>query len=340
VTPRRWTALAVFWITGITIGWAWYFSSQAREEDLREAQTQAWRTAAQQIAGVAPDGVPSRVQADAKRLMTDVRALAFERKSEAARAKARGYVAHALQRIGYRPELQSFLIKDAQGAQQGGVNLVVHKPGTDPKAGAWLIGAHYDTVGGSMGADDNATGVAAVMEIARLLKDVPLKQTLRFVFFDQEESGMLGSIAYARSDIRIQDLKGAIIAEMLGYKCVTEGCQRMPAGLPIAVPKVGDFAAVVGDTPAMLKAFGQAEQPATPVVALLVPDRGRLMPNTRRSDHAPFWDRGVPALMVSDTADLRNPHYHLPGDVPETLDAAFLRGSTQLIVDALLRLAR
>ena len=178
------------------------------------------------------------------------------------------------------------------------------------------------------------------MEIARLLKDMPLEQTLRFVFFDQEESGLLGSTAYARSDTRIAGLQGAIIAEMLGFRCVIEGCQRLPPRLPIPAPTIGDFAAVIGDTPSMLRAFQQAKRPETPVFALLVPDRGVHMPSTRRSDHAPFWDRGVPALMVIDTAELRNPHYHLPGDVPETLDPEFLRGSTQLILDALLRLAR
>ena len=340
MTARRWWLLAAIWIVGAGAGWGGYFLHKARAEDDRQAKLVAWMTAAKDIAAVQPDGQPSRVKADAKRLMTDVQALAFERKSEAARAKARGYVAHALQRIGYRPELQSFIIKDAQGATQGGTNLVVHKRGTDPKAGVWLIGAHYDTVGGSRGADDNATGVAAVMEVARLLKDVPLQQSLRFVFFDQEESGLLGSKAYARSDARLAGLKGAIIAEMLGYKCVIEGCQRLPALLPMPAPKTGDFAAVIGDTPAMLRAFRQAERPDTPVFALLVPNRGQMMPDARRSDHAPFWDRGVPALMVIDTADLRNPHYHLPGDVPETLDPEFLRGSTQLIVDAVLRLAQ
>lgn len=339
MTPRRWWLLAAVWIVGAGVGWGWYFLHQAHAEDARQAKLLAWATAAKAVMQVAPDGQPSRVKADPERLMRDVQALAFERKSDAARAKARGYVAHTLQRLGYRPELQSFSIKDAQGVARSGVNLVVLKPGTDPAAGAWLIGAHYDTVGGSRGADDNASGVAAVMEVARLLKDVPLKQTLRFVFFDQEESGLLGSTAYARSDARIQGLKGAIIAEMLGFKCVTEGCQRLPP-LPFPAPEIGDFAAVVGDDPQMLRAFRRAEKPDTPAFTLLVPDHGRLMPDTRRSDHAPFWDRGVPALMVIDTADLRNPHYHLPGDVPETLDPAFLRGSTQLIVDAVLRLAR
>ena len=249
VSARRWAVLATIWIGGIAAGWAWYFTQKSRAEDARQARLDAWISAARQVAAVAPDGVPSRYKADAQRLMADVQALAFERKSDEARAKARGHVAHALQRIGYRPELQSFSIKDAQGVQQSGVNLVVLKPGTDPNAGAWLIGAHYDTVGGSKGADDNATGVAAVMEVARLLKDVPLEQTLRFVFFDQEESGLLGSTAYARSDTRIAGLKGAIIAEMLGYRCVVEGCQRVPASLPFPAPKTGDFAAVIGDTP-------------------------------------------------------------------------------------------
>lgn len=331
MTARRWAALATVWFAAIAAGWGWYFMEQARADEAAAAKLAAWLAEAQRIATIPPDGHPSIATASAERLMADVKALAYERKADPARAKARAHIAHALQGLGYRPALLSF---------KEGVNLVVEKPGTDPTAGSLVIGAHYDTVGGTQGADDNGSGVATVMEVARQLYKVPLKTTLRFVFFDQEEQGLLGSRAYARSDARMQGVKGAIVVEMVGFRCRKPGCQRHPQNMPIPAPTTGDFIAIIGDTAAQLTAFRQAERPELPVFALLVPDKGRPMPDTRRSDHAPFWDRGVPAVMITDTAELRNPHYHLPGDTPDSLDPAFLQASAQLVIDAVVRLAR
>lgn len=333
MTARRWLALAVVWFAGAGLGWWWYFAEQARADEATAARQAAWLAAAQQVATVpatpAP-AAPTLERASAERLMADVKALAFERKADAARAKARAHVAHALQGLGYRPELQGF---------KQGVNLVVIKPGTDPTAGALIVGAHYDTVGGSRGADDNATGVAAVMEVARLLAKTPLQRTVRFVFFDREEDGLLGSRAYTRSAARMQGVQAAIVVEMVGYRCRTAGCQRHPETLPIPAPTTGDFIAAIGDSVPLLTTVRQAARPDLPVFALLVPDAGRSLPDTRRSDHAPFWDRGVPAVMLTDTAELRNPGYHLPGDTPESLDPAFLQASAQLVLDVVVRLA-
>lgn len=331
MSARRWGMLAVVWFVGIGAGWGWYFVVQARADEAAAAKLAAWLNEARRIAAIPPVEQAAVATASAERLMADVEALAFERKADAARAKARAHVAHGLQAIGYRPELQSF---------PEGVNLVASKPGSDPAAGVLIIGAHYDTVGGTRGADDNASGVAAVMEVARLLKDVPLKPTLRFVFFDQEERGLLGSRAYTRSEARMAGVKGVIVVEMVGYRCATPGCQRHPEQMPIPAPTTGDFIAVIGVEAGLLTAFRQAARPALPVFALLVPDKGRPLPDTRRSDHAPFWDLGIPAVMVTDTAELRNPGYHLSIDTPDTLDPAFLQASAQLVIDAIVRLAR
>lgn len=334
MSARRWTILAAVWIIGAGIGWGWYFVSNAQAEAARQAALQAWLKAAQAIAATPPVSRGSVAKVDAERIMKDVRALSDERHAEPDRTRARAHIAHALQSLGYRPSLQSFSVKG-----QSGVNLEIVKPGTDPAAGDLLLGAHYDTVAGSQGADDNASGVAAVMEVARLLKPIELRQTVRFVFFDQEEAGLLGSRAYTRSDARIEKLKAVIVAEMLGHRCTTPNCQTVPNALPLPVPTTGNFIAAIGDTQPMLVAFRQAMRPEAPVFALFVPDKGERLPNTRRSDHAPFWDRGIPAVMLTDTAELRNPHYHRKSDTPATIDAAFLAANAQLLLDVIVRLA-
>jgi hypothetical protein len=334
MTARRWTILAAIWITAAAAGWGWYFVSKAQAEADRQAALLIWLKQAQAIAATPPVPRASVSSVDAARIMKDVQALAYERRTEAHRTQARAHVAHALQSLGYRPSLQSFSVKG-----QSGVNLEIVKPGTDPAAGDLLLGAHYDTVAGTQGADDNASGVAAVMEVARLLQPLQLKQTVRFVFFDQEEVGLLGSRAYARSDTRIKTLKAVIIAEMLGHRCTAPNCQTIPNALPLPVPTTGTFIAAIGDTQPMLVAFRQAMRPQAPVFALFVPDKGQRLPNTRRSDHAPFWDRGVPAVMLTDTAELRNPHYHQPSDAPKTIDPAFLAANTQLLFDVVVQLA-
>ena len=89
-----------------------------------------------------------------------------------------------------------------------GVNVVAERPGIDPNAGVVLVGAHYDSVRGSPGADDNATGVVAALEVARLLGDRKTLRPLRIVLFDQEEAGLVGSYAYAQRPDNLQELRG------------------------------------------------------------------------------------------------------------------------------------
>lgn len=334
MTRRGWTGLAVLWCLGAAAGWTHYFGERAAAE-LEVAKARAWRAEVDRLAAIQakpPPSPPPAVSTD--RLWNDVVALAYPRAADAARAKARKHIAHALQAMGYRPSLLAF---------SGGVNVLAERRGTDPKAGAVLVGAHFDTVPGSPGADDNASGVAVALELARLFAKHPTVRTVRFAFFDGEERGLLGSRAYAASVARTADLTGVVIIEMVGFRCHEPGCQSAPSGLPAdLVPKTGDFLAVVGDVehPELLVAFRHAAGPARPPVQVLpVVAKGATLPDTRRSDHAPFWDVGVGAVMVTDTANLRTPHYHQPTDRPETLDRDFLTGAAQVIAAAVLELA-
>ncbi|KPQ34403.1 MAG: putative aminopeptidase [Phormidesmis priestleyi Ana] len=256
-----------------------------------------------------------------------------------------------------------------------GVNIVANIPGSDPTAGSIVLGAHYDTEIGSPGADDNGSAIATLLETARIFStqadsqsDVlaaaadPLTapKSIRLVFFDQEErqidgSGLLGSLAFTQQPGNIADIKGAIILDMIGYACHDPGCQAYPPRLPIPnLPNTGDFLAVLGltgqtdlnqtdldqtdsDHADLLGAFAFSAQRIGPTLLTLPVPQSMLnfFPDLLRSDHAPFWDKNIPAVLVSDTANFRNPHYHTAQDKPDTLDSIFLQGSAQHVVNAI-----
>jgi Zn-dependent M28 family amino/carboxypeptidase len=205
-----------------------------------------------------------------------------------------------------------------------------------------LIGAHYDAVPGTPGADDNASGLAVLLELARALAEEPPKSPIRFVAFDLEEYGLLGSAAYAEHLKQIgQPLRLMLSLEMLGYCDRAPNSQRYPTGLQYLYPNRGDFIALIGNLSAVadiLPLSRRIRRAGTPCEWLPVPDRGKWIEVTRLSDHAPFWDRGYRAIMVTDTAFMRNPHYHQASDRLETLDLDFMTGVCQGLIDGIRRL--
>ncbi|MFN6483018.1 MULTISPECIES: M28 family peptidase [unclassified Nostoc] len=282
------------------------------------------------------DRVP---QVSTDKLLTHIQKLNFQRYTTKERWQTRTYITTELKKLGWKPKLEKF---------SEGVNIFAERAGTNKTAKAILVGAHYDTVALSPGADDNATGVAVVLEVARLLGSRPTPRTLQLAFFDQEEAGLLGSQAFVSKTARLQNLGGAIVMDMVGYACYTAGCQKYPAGLPVTPPSdKGDFLAVVGDTEhlPLLNTFHNSQNiPSTAlnkqelnlpaVLTLPIPFKGLLTPDTLRSDHAPFWYQGVGAVLVTDTANLRTPHYHKPSDVPATIERSFFTGSAQIVINA------
>ncbi|BDA69754.1 Peptidases M20 and M28 [Calothrix sp. PCC 7716] len=193
-----------------------------------------------------------------------------------------------------------------------------------------LIGAHYDAVPGSPGADDNATGVAVLLELARMFATEPAKYPLRLVAFDMEEYGLLGSTDYAaKLKEEQQPLRLMISLEMLGYCVKTPNSQVYPAPLEKIYPNKGDFIALIGNWRTLRDLISISRSIRKVGVSsqwLPVPNRGLIVRDTRRSDHAPFWDAGYPAIMITDTAHMRNPHYHKSSDTIKTLDLDFLTG--------------
>ena len=207
-----------------------------------------------------------------------------------------------------------------------GVNFILKLPGRNSRLRPLLIGAHYDGPLHSVGADDNASGVAALLELGRRWKQKPPLRPIWLVAFDQEEWGMLGSEALAKKlKADKQRLKLMVSLEMLAY---TSDTQRYPHPVMSKIYGTrGDFIALVGNARSSLMLPGLAHRMGKYVKTkiLPVPRAGKDVPEVRLSDHSPFWDRGYNALMVTDTSFMRNPNYHLMSDTLNTLDLGFLR---------------
>ncbi|MEP0856307.1 M28 family peptidase [Trichocoleus sp. DQ-U1] len=222
-------------------------------------------------------------------------------------------------------------------------NLILNLPAaTNNQKPPILIGAHYDAAPGTPGADDNATGVAALLELARIFAAEPAKYPVRLVAFDMEEYGMLGSQQYA-SDLKQQgqSLRLMLSLEMLGYCNSAPGSQRYPAGLERFYPNRGDYIALIGNLPTipdLIHLSRNIRKVGVPSEWLPVPNKGLIVSSTRLSDHSPFWDLGYKAMMVTDTAFMRNPHYHQPSDTIETLDLNFLTGVCRGLASGISRL--
>jgi Zn-dependent M28 family amino/carboxypeptidase len=229
-------------------------------------------------------------------------------------------------------------------------NVVATLEGSDPARPWVIVGAHFDSVARSPGADDNASGVAAMLEVARLLTQSGARPgaTMQFVGFNLEEIQdtllhfKVGSKFYVeRLRSAGRQVAGALVLEMVGF---TGRRQVVPAAVQLVkqVPREGTFLAAVGDgeSGVLLQAMESAAQGLVTLVSLAVPLKGWLVPDTRRSDNARFWDVGYPALMVTDTADLRNPHYHRETDTPDTLNYDFLAQATAAVARCAWELAR
>jgi len=210
--------------------------------------------------------------------------------------------------------------------------------GTDSSR-RYLLGAHYDSVTGTVGADDNASAVAVQLETARYLKDLFDRErpdlNVKLVSFALEEppayrTRYMGSRVYAKKASKEQEkIDGMICLEMVGYACHEPGCQNYPFPLGFFdYPKKGNFIGIVGNfksgefTKALAKEFQKNTE--LPVVKLSVPFNGWIIPPVRLSDHASFWDKGYKAVMITDSAFFRNPNYHTPADTMEKLDYRFM----------------
>jgi hypothetical protein len=266
----------------------------------------------------------------------------------AAHLRTRELIEDALRRMGYEPARHAFswpLAADADLA-----NVEVRLPGASPDAPIVVVSAHYDSVADTPGADDNGSGTAGLLELARRLSGRRFESEVRLVFFDCEEPGLIGSGNYV-TDLSAEELArmvGVINLETLGFTDHRAGSQTFPAGARALFDPgdTGDFLMIVGNEQsaplASLVAEAMAMEEGPEFRAEMfsgLPGAGWLLPDSRRSDHARFWDVKVPALLLTDTANLRSRHYHRPTDVVETLDLEFLAAAIRGVERAVERLA-
>lgn len=219
-----------------------------------------------------------------------------------------------------------------QGAAR---NIVGNSAVGNPKV---IIGAHYDSVANCPGADDNASAVAAMLEATHVLTTLFPGIPLWAVAFNGEEEDLLGSKEFVKSlSPRIKSsLQEAHVLEMVGFTALT---QKTPNGLPSIFPDTGDFIGILGNTGAANACTDILQSSATYLAehyhacSLIVPPEAVIAaPVLGRSDHRSFWEGGIDAIMWTDTAEFRNPHYHQQSDTPETLDYEFLAYVVRLLV--------
>jgi Zn-dependent M28 family amino/carboxypeptidase len=267
-------------------------------------------------------------------------------------AQVDALVLDSFRSAGWRAELRTFdehvdrsgepPLRPALGLS--GVNVVAVKDGESRDA--VVVVAHHDTVPDTGGADDNGSGVVALLELARLLGSLRLRRSVVLAAVDHEELGFLGARQLVRELSAERGVIGAFVFEMLAYTDSTPGSQQLPKGIGSVYRRQvravhardfrGDFTAVIYRQSARTLASCFAEclnHLAGPAATILLrapsdlplvgPLLVRTLPFVRdfaRSDHVPFWEAGLPAVQITDTANFRNPHYHGPGDTPGTLD--------------------
>jgi Zn-dependent M28 family amino/carboxypeptidase len=233
------------------------------------------------------------------------------------------YITEILESYGYEVSNQSFEFESNLY-----LNVIAERRGTTHPEKIVIVGAHYDTVAGSPGADDNASGIAGLLELARLLREGEHGKTIRFAAFTLEEppafrSSRMGSYVYARSiRERGDEIEGMICIEMIGYFTDEPNSQYYPAGFfSWLYPDKGNYISLVSDlhSKGFLKKVKEGFRKGTdlPVESIATLS---IVPGIDFSDHRSFWKFGYRALMVTDTAFYRNPNYHRMSDTPDTLD--------------------
>lgn len=238
--------------------------------------------------------------------------------------RAAAYIERTLKDLGYQVVSYEYSAYDRSYR-----NIEATLPGVSRPQELVILGAHYDSAEEAPGADDNASGVAGVLELARVFAGDRQARTIRFVFFPNEEppsfpTSKMGSRHYAAGARASNDQITAMLSiESIGYYDTDKGSQRYPFPLSLAYPDVGDFVGFVSNLKSrslLLKAISAFRAHASmPTQGVAAPS---WVPGVWWSDHWSFWREGYPAIMITDTALFRNPFYHTPEDTADKLDYA------------------
>jgi hypothetical protein len=248
--------------------------------------------------------------------------------------RSAAYIQATFESVGLSVHRQTYTYNDHHFS-----NIIANRQPSADAAVHYVLGAHYDSVSGTVGADDNASGVAVMLETARAMQAAAGSGAgnlaLTYVAFALEEppaygTKYMGSRVFASSARQAgQTIDGMICLEMVGFTCHEPGCQHFPFPLQfLGYPDTGTFIGMVSN----LKSLGLARRlrtsfrrnPNLPLETVTVPFNGWIMPAVRLSDHASFWSNGYRAVMLTDSAYFRNTNYHLSSDTMETLDFNFM----------------
>lgn len=295
--------------------------------------------------GPLPEMTPSQVRLR-QRLQRDVRVLAADigerntRRYDSLREAAE-FIDRRFREAGYGVAHHPYSIRGRSYE-----NLEVQLPGRGEEGPLVIVGAHYDSAIGSPGANDNGTGVAALLAVAERLAGRTLDRPVRLVAFTNEEmphfqDRTMGSLSYARG-LRDRDVhvRAMLSLETIGYYSEQPGSQQYPFPVGLVYPSRGNFIGFVGNLDSrglVREAVGGFRHHARfPSEGAALPG---WMPGVGWSDHASFWEYGYPGVMVTDTAPFRYPYYHTAGDTPDKIDFDRLARVVDGLVDTVVRLA-
>ena len=281
------------------------------------------------------------LEADVKKLATDIGERNINNLRYDELLAAERFLRTSLEAVGYKVERQAYVVRGREVA-----NLIAEIPGGDKKDEIVVIGGHYDCVPGCPGANDNGSGTAATLAMARAFAKKKPARTLRFVLFVNEEqpwfqSEDMGSYVYARRcKERKENIAAMLSLETMGYYSDEKGSQKFDSLPPLRLlyPDTGNFIAFVADVksgPLVQQVVGKfRETTKFPAYGCAMPD---IIAGVGWSDHWSFWQMGYSGIMVTDTAPFRYPHYHKKTDTPDKIDfertARVVAGLERVIAD-------
>jgi len=237
-----------------------------------------------------------------------------------------------------------------------GYNVIGRKPGVVEDHITFINDAHYDGVSAGPAADDNGSGVVGFLEVARILAPYNFRKSIRFIGFDMEENGLIGSYNYVYNGgiEPWEEIAGVFNYEMIGYYSERPNSQQLPLGFDIIFPDAadsmaahndaGDFITNVGSDSAVwltnqYDSISRVFVPELRIISLIAPGNGAATTDLRRSDHAYFWDTGIEAIMLTDGANFRNLNYHTANDKLDSLNFNFMGNNVKAVIANLCVLA-
>jgi Zn-dependent M28 family amino/carboxypeptidase len=244
-----------------------------------------------------------------------------------------------VRKAGYFEQFAGYGIEHAEAKAVEQINVITTIPGTISPDIVLEISAHHDTVPGTVGADDNTSSVAVLLEVARLLRENPPACSVRLCFFAAEEIGLRGSQEHVRllqEQNRLEQVFALINMDGVGHFTDEPNSQDSPIRIPFVVwpPKTGNFLGIIGangsgwlgDLVVDAGALYAEDLPTYSLARL-----GGFFPDARRSDHAHYWDLDIPAVFLTDTNDFRTDNYHRPSDDLDSIDMESLRNVAALV---------